>query len=42
MKIVAVTACTTGIAHTYLCAEALQDAAAELGHDYDPALRKVM
>lgn len=33
MKIVAVTACTTGIAHTYLCAEALQDAAAELGHE---------
>lgn len=31
MKIVAVTACPTGIAHTYMAAEALQKAATALG-----------
>lgn len=31
MKIVAVTACPTGIAHTYMAAEALEKAAAALG-----------
>ena len=33
MKFVAVTACTTGIAHTYMAAEQLQRAARELGHE---------
>ena len=33
MNIVAVTACTAGIAHTYIVAEKLQKAAEELGHD---------
>jgi fructose-specific phosphotransferase system IIB component len=33
MKFVAVTACTTGIAHTYMAAEQLQRAAKELGHE---------
>ena len=33
MKIVAVTACPTGIAHTYMAAEALERAAKKLGHD---------
>lgn len=33
MKIVAVTACPTGIAHTYMAAEQLEKAAATLGHD---------
>ena len=33
MKIVAVTACITGIAHTYMAAEALERAAKELGHE---------
>ena len=33
MNIVAVTACTAGIAHTYLVAEKLQKAAEELGHN---------
>jgi fructose-specific phosphotransferase system IIB component len=33
MKIVAVTACTTGIAHTYMAAEQLQKTARLLGHD---------
>ncbi|MBR2685015.1 MAG: PTS fructose transporter subunit IIB [Erysipelotrichaceae bacterium] len=33
MKIVAITACTAGIAHTYIVAEKLQNAAAELGHE---------
>lgn len=33
MKIVAVTACPTGIAHTYMAAEALRKAAVELGHE---------
>jgi len=32
MNIVAVTACPTGIAHTYMAAERLQKAAARLGH----------
>ena len=31
MKILAVTACPTGIAHTYMAAEALQNAADKLG-----------
>ena len=31
MKILAVTACPTGIAHTYMAAEALQTAADKLG-----------
>ncbi|MCX5198820.1 fructose-specific PTS transporter subunit EIIC [Streptomyces sp. NBC_00249] len=33
MKLLAVTACPTGIAHTYMAAEKLQQAAAELGVD---------
>lgn len=33
MKFVAVTSCPTGIAHTYMAAEALQMAAKELGHE---------
>lgn len=32
VKIVAVTACPTGIAHTYMAAEALEKAAKKLGH----------
>lgn len=32
MKIVAVTACPVGIAHTYMAAAALQKAAVNLGH----------
>lgn len=32
MKIVAVTACPTGIAHTYMAAERLERAAKKLGH----------
>lgn len=32
MKIVAVTACPTGIAHTYMAAEELKKAAKSLGH----------
>ena len=32
MKFVAVTACPTGIAHTYMAAEALAKAARKLGH----------
>src|SRR5690348_8463573 len=32
MKIVAVTACPTGIAHTYMAAEQLERTAKELGH----------
>jgi fructose-specific phosphotransferase system IIB component len=32
MKIVAVTACPTGIAHTYMAAEELEKAAKSLGH----------
>jgi PTS system fructose-specific IIC component len=33
MKIVAVTSCPTGIAHTYMAAEALEQAAKAAGHD---------
>jgi PTS system fructose-specific IIC component len=33
MKLVAVTACPTGIAHTYMAAEALEEAARGAGHD---------
>lgn len=33
MKIVAVTACTAGIAHTYIVAEKIQKAAEEMGHE---------
>lgn len=33
MKIVAVTACPTGIAHTYMAAEALERAAKQAGHE---------
>ncbi len=33
MKLVAVTACPTGIAHTYMAAESLSEAAKEAGHD---------
>jgi fructose-specific phosphotransferase system IIB component len=33
MKIVAVTACPTGIAHTYMAAEQLEKTAATLGHE---------
>lgn len=32
MKIVAVTSCPTGIAHTYMAAEALEKAAKQRGH----------
>ncbi|MDY4640501.1 MAG: PTS fructose transporter subunit IIB, partial [Erysipelotrichaceae bacterium] len=32
MKIVGVTACTAGIAHTYIVAEKIQKAAEEAGH----------
>jgi PTS system fructose-specific IIB component/fructose-specific PTS system IIB-like component len=32
MKIVAVTACPTGIAHTYMAAEQLEKTAKQLGH----------
>ena len=35
MKIVAVTSCPTGIAHTYMAAEALEEAAREAGHTID-------
>lgn len=33
MKIVAVTACPTGIAHTYMAAEQLEKTARQLGHE---------
>ncbi len=33
MKLVAVTACPTGIAHTYMAAEQLEKAAKALGHE---------
>ena len=33
MKMVAITACPTGIAHTYMAAEQLEKAAKELGHE---------
>ncbi|BDU74029.1 PTS fructose transporter subunit IIB [Mesoterricola silvestris] len=32
MKIIAITACPTGIAHTYMAAECLERAGAQLGH----------
>ncbi len=32
-KVVAVTSCITGVAHTYMCATALENAAAELGYE---------
>lgn len=35
MKIVAVTACPTGIAHTYMAAELLSRTAAALGHEIE-------
>lgn len=34
-RIVAVTACPTGVAHTFMAAEALQQAARELGYGFD-------
>lgn len=33
MKIVGITACTAGIAHTYIVAEKIQQAATEAGHE---------
>lgn len=33
MKIVAVTSCPTGIAHTYMAAEAIERAAKKAGHE---------
>lgn len=33
-RIVAITACPTGVAHTFMAAEALQQAAAQLGYDF--------
>ena len=33
MKIVGVTACTAGIAHTYIVAEKIENAAKEAGHE---------
>ena len=33
MKILAITACPTGIAHTYMAAESLEFAGKKLGHD---------
>ena len=33
MKFVAVTSCPTGIAHTYMAAESLEEAAEEAGHE---------
>jgi len=33
MKIVAVTACATGVAHTFMAKRAIEDAAKERGHD---------
>ncbi|HYG76529.1 MAG TPA: PTS fructose transporter subunit IIB [Planctomycetota bacterium] len=33
MKLVAVTACPTGIAHTYMAAEKLEQTAKKLGHE---------
>ena len=33
MKIIAITACPTGIAHTYMAAENLERAGKKLGHD---------
>ncbi|ERE07230.1 MULTISPECIES: PTS fructose transporter subunit IIB [Chromobacteriaceae] len=33
MKVVAITACPTGIAHTYMAAEKLESIGRQLGHD---------
>lgn len=33
MKIIAITACPTGIAHTYMAAESLEGTGKKLGHD---------
>lgn len=33
MKILAITACPTGIAHTFMAKKALEDAAKKLGHE---------
>ncbi|VEB42805.1 EIIBCA-Man [Chromobacterium violaceum] len=33
MKVVAITACPTGIAHTYMAAEKLESTGRRLGHD---------
>ena len=33
MRLVAVTSCPTGIAHTYMAAEALEQAAKDAGHE---------
>ena len=33
MKIIGITACTAGIAHTYIVAEKIQQAATEAGHE---------
>lgn len=33
MKIIAITACTAGIAHTYIAKEKLESAAREMGHE---------
>lgn len=33
MKIIGITACATGIAHTFIAKEKLENAAVELGHD---------
>ncbi|MET0324783.1 MAG: hypothetical protein ABW219_06120, partial [Ilumatobacteraceae bacterium] len=35
MRFVAVTACPTGVAHTYLAAEALKRQASVMGHHVD-------
>ena len=42
MKFVAVTACTTGIAHTYMAAEQLERAARELGHQIKVEMQGAM
>ncbi|WP_027109199.1 PTS fructose transporter subunit IIB [Lacticigenium naphthae] len=33
MKIIAITACATGVAHTYMAKKGLEDAAKKLGHE---------
>ncbi len=42
MKIVAVTACATGIAHTYMAAEQLEKTAKALGHQIKVETQGVM
>ena len=42
MKIVAVTACPTGIAHTYMAAEQLEKTARKLGHNIKVETQGVM